>query len=71
MNQEAATLALRIRSQLVDIAQIVERAQRLLSKAIEQEDDDYRFLQLPRIAFVSCAMTRSEGEKLICVETVG
>lgn len=41
MNANVATLALRIRSELVDIAQIVARAQRLLSKAIQQNDDDY------------------------------
>lgn len=41
MNAKVATLALRIRSELVDITQIVARAQRLLSKAIQQNDDDH------------------------------
>jgi hypothetical protein len=39
--KQAATLAIRIRSELADIAQVVARAQRLLAKAIEQNDDDY------------------------------
>lgn len=41
MNQQAATLAIRIRAELVDVAQIVERAQRLQAKAIKQNDDDF------------------------------
>lgn len=41
MNQDAATLAIRIRAELADITQIVERTQRLLSKAIDRNDDDY------------------------------
>jgi hypothetical protein len=41
VNQDAATLAIRIRAELVDVAYVVERTQRLLTKAIEQNDDDY------------------------------
>lgn len=41
MNRNATILAVRIRSELSDIAQIVERAQRLLAKAIDRKDDDY------------------------------
>ncbi|MDX2242192.1 MAG: hypothetical protein NW224_16020 [Leptolyngbyaceae cyanobacterium bins.302] len=41
MSQESATLAIRIRAELVDIASVVERTQRLLAKAIQQKDDDY------------------------------
>lgn len=41
MNQDAATLAIRIQAEMVDVAQVVGRVQRLLAKAIEQNDDDY------------------------------
>lgn len=41
MSPRAATLAIRIRAELVDVAQIVKRAQRLQAKALEQNDDDY------------------------------
>jgi hypothetical protein len=41
VNQDAVALAIRIRADLVDVAYVVERAQRLLTKAIEQSDDDY------------------------------
>lgn len=40
MNQ-FAILAVRIRAELVDVASVVERTQRLLTKAIQQHDDDY------------------------------
>ena len=41
MSQAAATLAVRIRAELNDVTQVVERAQRLLEKAIDRNDDDY------------------------------
>jgi len=41
VSQHAATLAIRIRAEMVDVAQIVERAQRLQAKAIQQNDNDY------------------------------
>jgi hypothetical protein len=41
MRQNAPTLAVRIRAELTDITQVVERTQRLLAKAIDRNDDDY------------------------------
>jgi hypothetical protein len=41
VNSGAATLAIRIRSELIDITQVVERTQRLMAKAIQNDDDDY------------------------------
>ncbi|MGB3492243.1 MAG: hypothetical protein WBA57_05920 [Elainellaceae cyanobacterium] len=41
MSQNAISLAVRIRAELADIDQVVERTQRLLAKAIERNDDDY------------------------------
>ncbi len=41
MNQDAATLAIRIRAELNEITQVVERTQRLFHKAIQHQDDDY------------------------------
>ncbi|NCJ06388.1 hypothetical protein GS597_07660 [Synechococcales cyanobacterium C] len=41
MNSNATTLPIRIRAELADIAQVVERAQRLFTKAVEQQDEDY------------------------------
>jgi hypothetical protein len=41
VNQNASILAVRIQSELIEIEQIVERAQRLLAKAIESGDEDY------------------------------
>lgn len=40
MSQEAI-LAIRIRAELAEIAQVVARTQRLLGKAIDRNDDDY------------------------------
>jgi hypothetical protein len=39
VNPDTATLAIRIRAELGEVAQVVERAQRLLAKA--QKDNDY------------------------------
>ncbi len=39
MNPDTATLAIRIRAELGEVAQVVERSQRLLAKA--QTDEDY------------------------------
>jgi len=41
MSQKAISLAVRIRAELTDISQVVERTQRLLTKAIERNDEDY------------------------------
>lgn len=41
MNPNAATLAVRIRTELADVQEAVDRAQRLLAKAIERNDEDY------------------------------
>lgn len=40
-NRDAALLAVRIRAELADIAQVVERSQYLMAKAIQRDDDDY------------------------------
>jgi len=40
-SRDASILAVRIRAELADIAQVVERAQYLLNTAIQQSDDDY------------------------------
>jgi hypothetical protein len=39
VNPDTATLAIRIRAELEEVGQLVERTQRLLAKA--QNDDDY------------------------------
>lgn len=41
MNTSAIALSARLRSELSDLAQIVERAQTLLKKAVEQDEDYY------------------------------
>lgn len=41
MSQSATVLAVRVRAEMVEIGQIVERSQRLLTKAIERDDEDY------------------------------
>ena len=41
MNTNAIALSARLRAELSDLAQIVERAQTLLKKAIEQDEDYY------------------------------
>ena len=41
MNTRAIALSARLRSELSDLAQIVERAQTLLKKAVEQDEDYY------------------------------
>jgi hypothetical protein len=41
VNQNVSILAVRIQSELVEIHQVVERAQRLLDKASKSGDDDY------------------------------
>jgi hypothetical protein len=38
MSQDSISLAVRIRAELTEIQQVVERGQRLLAKAIEQND---------------------------------
>jgi len=40
-NRDASILAARIRAELADIAQVVERSQYLMAKAIQHDDDDY------------------------------
>lgn len=39
MNADAAALATRLRAELTDLEQVVERAQHLLAKAVEQDED--------------------------------
>ncbi|MDA0267751.1 MAG: hypothetical protein O2890_13685 [Cyanobacteria bacterium] len=41
MSPDVAVLTTRIQAELAELALVVERAQRLLAKAIEQNDDDY------------------------------
>jgi len=41
MSQSTLVLAGRIRAELSDVNQIVERAQRLLTKAVDHNDEDY------------------------------
>lgn len=41
MSNQAVLLAARIRAELVDIEQVVNRTQHLLTKAQQQQDDDY------------------------------
>jgi hypothetical protein len=41
MSHDAAILAIRIRAELAEVNQVVERSQRLLVKAIDRNDDDY------------------------------
>ncbi|MGD1906736.1 MAG: hypothetical protein ACFB0C_12175 [Leptolyngbyaceae cyanobacterium] len=41
MSPDIAVLTTRIRAEFDELEQVVERAQRLLAKAIEQGDDDY------------------------------
>ncbi|MEL7510284.1 MAG: hypothetical protein AAFN42_23375 [Cyanobacteria bacterium J06554_1] len=41
MNADAAALATRLRAELTDLEQIVERAQKLLAKAVERDEDYY------------------------------
>ncbi len=41
MNSDAAILAARIRSELIELERVVERAERLLSKSQDKDDDDY------------------------------
>jgi hypothetical protein len=41
MSQDSISLAVRIRAELLEIQQVVERGQRLLAKASEQNDDDF------------------------------
>ncbi len=41
MSQNAAILAIRIRAEMEEIARVVDRAQRLLAKAVNSKDEDY------------------------------
>ena len=41
MNADTAALAARLQSELADLEQVVERAQKLLEKAIGQDEDYY------------------------------
>jgi hypothetical protein len=41
MSQDSISLAVRIRAELTEIQQVVERGQRLLAKATEQNDEDF------------------------------
>ena len=41
MSQDTVILAVRVRAEMAEIGQIVERSQRLLTKAIEHDDEDY------------------------------
>ena len=41
MNTETEALAARLQSELADLEHIVERAQKLLMKAVEQDEDYY------------------------------
>ena len=40
-HRDAALLAVRIRAELAEIAQVVERSQYLMAKAMQHDDDDY------------------------------
>lgn len=40
-NRDASLLAVRIRAELADIGQVVERSQYLMDKAIQRDDTDY------------------------------
>lgn len=50
MNADAAALATRLRAELTDLEQIVERAQKLLAKAVERDEDYYDDVTLICIA---------------------
>ncbi|WP_265579522.1 hypothetical protein [Leptolyngbya ectocarpi] len=41
MNADTTALAARLQSELADLEHIVERAQNLLTKAVERDEDDY------------------------------